>query len=114
MQFPINQIMLNTLYSPYDYSHVVDIRKRLTTVDDSLLISSLTWRLVMTLGHSATKIDQLVSHIETDCLLSRQILHLAALPFYQPKQSVRSLNEVVKQVFGYELGISIALSLTLC
>jgi HD-like signal output (HDOD) protein/prolyl-tRNA editing enzyme YbaK/EbsC (Cys-tRNA(Pro) deacylase) len=120
---PLSSIRLN-LTRPADDSVEIDqamqnftvrrIQQRLGETMEIPPLAQTAQRIIKLRADPEANIDDITSVVETDPALAAQVIRWAASPLYAaPGQKVRSVEDAIIRVLGFDLVINLALSLAL-
>lgn len=119
---PVSQAQPNHCAMNTDLEQIKSAVTRLTTrrihqrLENTLEIPVLnkTSNQVLHLyNNSETNIDELTAIVETDPALAAQVISWAASPYYAAPSKVRSVEDAIVRVLGFDLVLNLALGLSL-
>jgi len=91
-----------------------NISDRIAKIEHVPAIPDMASRILALRDNPNSTISELVELVETDLLLSEQILRYANSALFSSPQPVRNLKDAIFKVLGYETVLHIALAYSLC
>ena len=119
---PISQVQPNHCAMSSDLEQIKSAVTRLTTrrihqrLEQTLEVPVLnkTSKQVLRLyNNPESNVDELTAIVETDPALAAQVISWAASPYYAAPSKVRSVEDAIVRVLGFDLVLSLALGLSL-
>lgn len=89
------------------------IHKRLEETLEVPLLSSTAKKVLRLRTDPLAGIDELAAIVETDPPLAAQVISWAASPYYAAPGKIRSVEDAISRVLGFDLVINLALGLSL-
>lgn len=89
------------------------IHKRLEETLEIPLLSSTAKKVLRLRTDPLADIDELAAIVETDPPLAAQVISWAASPYYAAPGKIRSVEDAITRVLGFDLVINLALGLSL-
>lgn len=89
------------------------IHQRLEETLEIPLLSNTAHKVLRLRSDPLADIDELVSIVETDPPLAAQVISWAASPYYAAPGKIRSVEDAIVRVLGFDLVLNLALGLSL-
>lgn len=89
------------------------IHKRLEETLEIPLLSSTAQKVLRLRTDPLAGVDQLAAIVETDPSLAAQVISWAASPYYAAPGKIRSVEDAIVRVLGFDLVVNLALGLSL-
>lgn len=89
------------------------IHQRLEETLDIPLLNSTAQKILRLRNDPLAGVDELAAIVETDPALAAQVISWAASPYYASPSKIRSVEDAIVRVLGFDLVINLALGLAL-
>ena len=89
------------------------IHKRLEETLEIPLLNSTAKKILRLRNDNMAGVDELAAIVETDPALAAQVIAWASSPFYAAPGKIRSVEDAIARVLGFDLVINLALGLSL-